>query len=244
MNDFHRLIKQRYGEAAEKNIEKDTTFSESNANAYRELKQPPTPTPPQPDSDDYWETYGYTDKDERQGRGGGRGGKHHPEHHGPATRNAIARNQRENAERNRGEEARINILRVLSGFPELHTRELEDRFIDSYLQWLNTCFEQNKVSLKPEDIKLEFSRSSSAGGQNVNKVETAVRARHLKTNLTAHNEEERSQSDNRTAALRHLQGRILEHLQDWRTYLKSKNQDISSITRYDILELLAESISK
>ena len=232
MNDFHSLIKQRYGEAA----------SESNTNAYRELKQPPTP--PQPESDDYWETYGYTDKDKRQGRGGGRGGKHHPEHHGPATRNAIARNQRENAERNRGEEARINILRVLSGFPELHTRELEDRFIDSYLQWLKTCFEQNKVSLKPEDIKLEFSRSSSAGGQNVNKVETAVRARHLKTNLTAHNEEERSQSDNRTAALRHLQGRILEHLQDWRTYLKSKNQDISSITRYDILELLVESISK
>ena len=108
MNDFHSLIKQRYGEA--ENIKKDTTFSESNTNAYRELKQPPTPTPPQPDSDDYWETYGYTDKDERQGRGGGRGGKHHPEHHGPATRNAIARNQRENAERNRGEEARINIL--------------------------------------------------------------------------------------------------------------------------------------
>ncbi len=238
MNDFHNLITKRYGED---NLKKDTAISESNTIAYRELKQPQRP--PQPESDDYWEKYGYADEDKRQSRGG-RGGEHHPDHHGIATRNAIAKNQRENAERNRGEEARINILRVLSGFPELHTRELEDRFIDSYLHWLNLCFEQNKVSLNPEDIKLEFSRSSGAGGQNVNKVETAVRARHLKTNLTAHNEEERSQSDNRTAALRHLQGRILEHLQDWKTYLKSKNQDISSLTRYDILDFRAESISK
>ena len=136
MNDFHSLIKKRYGEAAEENIKKDTTFSESNTNAYRELKQPPRQS--KPDSDDYWEKYGYTD--ERQERGGGRGGKHHPDHHGIATRKAITKNQRENAERNRGEEARINILRVLSGFPELHTRELEDRFNDSYIHWLKLCF--------------------------------------------------------------------------------------------------------
>ena len=234
MSNFQDLISDRYGD----NQKANTSHSESNQIAYRELKQPQSAEKPE---DYYDERY---DEDSRHRVGGGRaGGKRNPEHHGLKTRNEIARNQVHESEINRGEQARTKILRILAGFPELGSRENEDRFIDTYLNWLQGCFAQNKLILEPQFIKLEFSRSSGAGGQNVNKVETAVRARHLKTNLTAHNEEQRSQSDNRTAALKHLQTKLLEHLKDWKTWLHSENKKITDITRYDILEMMAESLS-
>lgn len=244
MNDFTSLIKDRYGENNE-NLKNDTSHSESNKQAYRELKQPQIPDSNKQDYFDKYEGYDEENSHGNRGRvgGGGAGGKKHPEHHGKTTRRAIAENQVRASEINRGKEARTKILRILAGFPELGSRENEDRFIDSYLNWLQSCFSQNKLILEPQFVKLEFSRSSGAGGQNVNKVETAVRARHLKTNVTAHNEEQRSQSENREAALKHLQSKLLEHLKDWRTWLHSENKKITDITRYDILDMMAEALS-
>lgn len=70
-----------------------------------------------------------------------------------------------------------------------------------------------EVNLNPKDIKIEFYRSSSQGGQNVQKVSTAVRLTHLPTGVIATCQEERSQFQNRERAMGILLSRIYEMTQ-------------------------------
>lgn len=65
-----------------------------------------------------------------------------------------------------------------------------------------------EVEIKPEDLKIDFFRSSGPGGQNVNKRETAVRITHLPTGLQVASQVERSQDRNREIALQLLRSRL------------------------------------
>ena len=68
-----------------------------------------------------------------------------------------------------------------------------------------------EIAIKPEEIKIDFFRSSGPGGQNVNKRETAVRVTHLPTKIQIAVQVERSQERNRETAMKLLAPKLYQH---------------------------------
>jgi peptide chain release factor 2 len=75
---------------------------------------------------------------------------------------------------------------------------------------------ETTLHLNESDLKFEFFRSSGPGGQNVNKVETAVRIVHTPTGIVASCQSERSQSQNREKAIRIIEAKLLQLMEQER----------------------------
>jgi len=75
---------------------------------------------------------------------------------------------------------------------------------------------ENQIEIKPEDLQWDFYRASSHGGQNVQKVSTAVRLRHKPTGIVVTAQSERFQEQNRENALAILRSKLWEIEEDKR----------------------------
>ncbi len=91
---------------------------------------------------------------------------------------------------------------------------------------------ESDIELRDDDLKIELSRSSGPGGQNVNKRETAVRIVHIPTGLSAQADGERSQAQNKEKAMAILKGKIYKALEEKRVS-KEEGMYVSKTTEIE-----------
>ncbi len=88
--------------------------------------------------------------------------------------------------------------------------------------------EEVEVKINPADLKIETCKSSGAGGQHVNKTESAIRIIHLPTGMVVECQEERSQFKNRDKAMKLLRSRLYQQK------MAEQNEKIASTRRSQV----------
>jgi peptide chain release factor 2 len=81
-----------------------------------------------------------------------------------------------------------------------------------------------KIDIKESDVRTDVMRSGGAGGQHVNKTDSAVRITHLPTGIVVAIQNERSQSANKQTAMRVLKARLVEKAEEEREAMLAKER--------------------
>ena len=89
---------------------------------------------------------------------------------------------------------------------------------------------QQKVDLRPDDLDIQFAKSGGAGGQNVNKRETAVRITHTPSGVAVHVSSERSQQANREKAEELIKAKLYR-MEEERLQAEAKGRSIATDTK-------------
>ncbi len=100
----------------------------------------------------------------------------------------------------------VHRLVRLSPFDAAHRRHTSFSLVEVWPE----LGEGEEIDIKPQDIKIDTYKSAGAGGQNVQKNETAIRITHLPTGIVVTCQNERSQTQNRETALKILRAKLFE----------------------------------